>query len=431
MRRPAPAAAVALLLAAATATAPAAEPPREPRGPLPLESSCVACHSQLDGPVKEPADRAPEDVHFLKGLGCSDCHGGNPAAGADGDMDAAHDRTKGFAGRPARLGIPAFCARCHADAVFMKRFDPHARVDQLAEYRTSVHGRKNAEKDERAAVCTDCHGVHGIRAVSDPRSSVHPSRVADTCGRCHADPSLMGRYFIPTNQLEEYRTSVHAAALHERGDLSAPTCNDCHGSHGAVPPGVEHVTNVCGSCHSREAGLFRETELKRGLDLTACIQCVVCHGNHAVLKPTPAMLGVGEGSTCTGCHAEGEEEYAAAERMARSAAALTDRLREASELLDRAEQAGVEVGPDRFELQKARDSLVEARVLVHAFDLERYQTATGAGLAVADGGVAAGRRAFTELRHRRAGLLLSLVVIAAVIAGLVIKIRSIEQGSPP
>ncbi|HEU4402524.1 MAG TPA: hypothetical protein VFT43_10510 [Candidatus Polarisedimenticolia bacterium] len=404
----------------------AAEPPRPAQGPRPLETSCVTCHAQLDGELLEPTRHTGDDIHFLKGLSCHDCHGGNPAAGGDGDPTAAHDPAKGWM-KPTRAQIPGFCAKCHADAAFMKRFDPRARVDQLSEYRTSVHGKKNAAGDERAAVCVDCHGVHGIRAISDPRSKVYPTNVADTCAHCHADASLMGRYFIPTDQFAEYKRSVHHHALDEEGDTSAPTCNDCHGSHGAVPPGVENVASVCGSCHGREATLFRETEAKKKLDLSACIQCTVCHGNHAVLEPTDAMLGVGPQSTCTGCHSEGEPGYKAAAQMAEDVRRLTGKLAEANGLLDRADRAGVEVNPDRFALQKARDQLVEAKVLAHSFDLERFNVAANEGIASADAGIAAGRRAFAELRYRRFGLSLALVLIAAVIVALAFKVRQIER----
>lgn len=409
----------------------AAEPPREaPAGPRPLETSCVSCHSQLDDVLLEPTKHTQDDIHFLKGLSCHDCHGGNPLAGADGDPDAAHDRKLGWTGRPARAQVPAFCARCHADAAFMKRYNPHTRIDQYSEYRTSVHGKRNAEGDDRAAVCVDCHGVHGIRAVSDPRSSVYPTNVAETCGACHADEKRMGHYSLATTQYAEYRKSVHARALYEGGDTSAPTCNDCHGSHGAVPPGVENVAHVCGSCHGREATLFRETEAKLNLDLTPCIQCMVCHGNHAVLPPTDGMVGIGEASTCTGCHVEEDKGYKAAVLMADSIRHLTERLGEANERLDQAERAGVEVGPDRFALQKARDHLVEARVLVHSFDLERLLLAAKEGIASADAGVAAGDRAAAELRTRRAGLGLSLIIIVAVIIALALKVREIERKSP-
>jgi len=412
------------------APARAAEPPREaPAGPRPMETSCVSCHSQMDDVLLEPTKHMQDDIHFLKGLSCHDCHGGNPAAGGDGDPEAAHDRKMGWTGKPSRTQIPAFCAKCHADAAFMKRFNPHTRIDQYSEYRTSVHGKKNAEGDERTAVCVDCHGVHGIRAVSDPRSSVYPTKVAETCSACHADEKRMGHYFLPTTQHEEYRKSVHAHALYDEGDTSAPTCNDCHGSHGAVPPGVGNVANVCGSCHTREATMFRETEAKLKLDLAACIQCMVCHSNHAVLPPDDRMVGVGDASTCTGCHAEEDKGYKAAAQMADGIGALVKRLGEANERLDRAERAGVEVGPDRFDLQKGRDKLVEARVLVHSFDLEKFLAAAKEGLETADAGVAAGDRAEAELRTRRLGLWFSLLVIVAVLIGLALKVRQIERTS--
>ena len=36
-----------------------------------------------------------------------------------------------------------------------------------------------------SATCTDCHTTHGALPSSDPASSVHPQRIAGTCGRCH------------------------------------------------------------------------------------------------------------------------------------------------------------------------------------------------------------------------------------------------------
>lgn len=419
--------AIATLFAGAVVgTSLAAEPPRPPKGPGPLETSCVSCHSELDGSALEPTKHTAEDIHFAKGLSCHDCHGGNPTAGFDGDPFAAHDESKGWTGKPARRSIPNFCARCHSDAAFMKRFNPAVRVDQLSEYRTSVHGRRQAAGDDKVAVCVDCHGVHGIHAVSDPLSRVHPTHLAGTCGHCHSNADLMKQYGRPANQESDYRTSVHAHALYEKGDTSAPTCNDCHGSHGAAPPGVQSVANVCGSCHGREGSLFREIEAKRKLDLEACIQCVICHGNHAIPPPTDEMVGVGPKSTCTGCHADGEAGYKAAAQMSDLIVKLAARLGDAERVLNDAGRAGVEVGPDLFALRKARDNLVEARVLVHSFDIERFTGITNEGIATADAGVAAGQRAFAELRFRRVGLSFSLVVIFAVIVSLVLVIRRME-----
>jgi len=431
--------AIAAIEVSPTSTHPAAapaplpegkEPPARPRRHGPFESSCVQCHLEMDDSEESPAVRVRQDVHFEAGLNCSDCHGGNAAAGFDGDMDAAHDEgwaAHPFRGRPARADIPLFCARCHGDPTYMKRFDPQARVDQHGEYVTSVHGKRLAAGDLNVATCADCHGVHGVLAVKDPRAPVHPTRVAETCSTCHSDRDLMAPYGRRGDPYADYSRSVHADALYKEGDLSAPTCNDCHGSHGAVPPGVDSVANVCGSCHAREATLFREAEMANNTNLEACIQCAVCHTNHAIMLPTTEMLGTGPGSTCVGCHLEGEPGWIAAERMKDSLEGIGTKLAEAYEILERAERAGVEIGPDRFALHEADDNLVEARVLVHSFDLERFEQVASKGLAVAEEGIAAGHRAFSELRTRRIGLGLSLIVIFAVIGGLVMVIRRIES----
>lgn len=391
------------------------------------ESSCIQCHKQLDGPALEPTKHL-DDVHMLRGLSCNDCHGGDPAKGGEDDPSAAHDERKGWKEKPTRLQIPLFCAKCHADAAYMKKFNPAIRVDQLSEYRTSVHGQRNAKGDERTAVCIDCHGVHGIRAIKDPRSTVYPTKVADTCARCHNDAELMARYGLETGQATAYKTSVHARAIYDKGDLSAPTCNDCHGSHGAAPPGVASVAQVCGSCHTREGSLYRETEKRKpALNLTPAIQCVTCHDNHAVHPPSDEMLGVGPRSVCTGCHTPDASQFKSALNMGKAISDLTARLSEANAMLDRADRAGVEVGADRFALRAGQDHVVEARVLVHSFDEDRFMAAVKEGMTSAEAAVTAGNRAFAELRQRRLGLAVSLVVIIAVIAGLALKLKEIER----
>jgi hypothetical protein len=140
------------------------------------------------------------------------------------------------------------------------------------------------------------------------------------------------------------------------------------------------------------------------------------------------MLGVGPKSTCTNCHQPDVPQYRAAEEMGRSIQSLNSRLAEAHSLLDRAERAGIEVSADRFALRTGQDHLVEARVLVHAFDQERFSAAVDEGKKSAETGAAAAERAFAELRQRRLGLAVSLVVIAAVIRALVLKLREIERG---
>jgi hypothetical protein len=136
----------------------------------------------------------------------------------------------------------------------MKRFKPDARVDQVQEYWTSQHGLALLRGDRDVATCVGCHGVHGILAADDPESWVYPTRVADTCGSCHSDAAKMSDRVLPNGQalpIDQYakwRRSVHSVAMYEQEDLSAPTCNDCHGNHGATPPGLEGA-DLCSHVH--------------------------------------------------------------------------------------------------------------------------------------------------------------------------------------
>ena len=117
----------------------------------------------------------------------------------------------------------------------------------------------------------------------------------------------MARYGIPTGQVESYSASVHGVALLEKDDLAAPTCNDCHGNHGAAPPGVESVANVCGMCHASESELFqngRKGQIFAELEIPGC---VACHTHHDIRKPTEAMISFAEGGICAECHDAGEQ----------------------------------------------------------------------------------------------------------------------------
>ncbi len=283
-------------LAAALAGAPAATPAPTTASaptatPKPAEAaSCIACHGQLDGPLVEPVSHWKGDVHGEAGLGCESCHGGDASPALASDAEAAMNPAKGFRPAPDRLAVAGFCARCHSDPAYMKRFNPQQRVDQLAEYRTSMHGRLNAQKDPAPATCVDCHGVHGIRPVTSPDSPAYATNVPKTCARCHQDEPLMRRYGKKTGQYEDYRRSVHGVALLERGDTAAPACNDCHGNHGAAPPGASSIAQVCGQCHGREAMLFRASFKKQLFDGIGVPECIVCHDHHRIKHPTPDLF---------------------------------------------------------------------------------------------------------------------------------------------
>jgi hypothetical protein len=391
-------------------------------------NSCIECHSTLsDERLSKPTQLFDQDIHKARGLSCVDCHGGDAN---QRDKKAAKDPARGYIGKPAPMQIPAFCGKCHSDAALMKKFNPSLRVDQVQEYATSVHGTRLRGGDTKVATCVSCHGIHGIRAPGDPQSAVFALNVADTCAQCHANPDHMQGYSIPHDQFAKYRNSVHAKALYEKRDLSAPTCNDCHGNHGAVPPGLTSVANVCGQCHGRQAELFQKSPHKEPFDRLQSGECLKCHSNHEILTPTDQMAGVGPGSVCTSCHAN-DTGFAAAQRMGQGLADLQTSIRHAEEILDRAERAGMEVSRPKFELRDASDGLTQARVLVHTVSADEVTGALTPAMEVASKSYAAGEEAFGELSYRRKGLVVSLVFILFLALLVYLKIRQIESEPAP
>ena len=389
--------------------------------------NCFACHSELqDSRLLEPALAFAEDVHGAAGLPCSGCHGGDAAAT---DARIAH---VGMLARPPRSRTPELCGRCHSNAEFMKRFNADIRVDQVDRYRTSVHGHRLLDAgDENAATCEDCHGAHGILPPSDERSTVYPLNIPGLCGRCHADPDYMAPYGIPTDQLAEYESSVHWRTVSEAGDLSAPTCNDCHGNHGAAPPGYTTIGRVCAECHFQIGQHYAVSPHDTAFARLGLPACVTCHENHAIVEASDEVLGLGADATCqaAGCHSADD----AGGRAARVMHALIDSLRTefegADSLLLAAEHAGMPVSQAQFELNRARNALVEARAVVHTANLDSIVSKIAEGREIAAAGRSRAEAAFAELDLRRTGLAISSAVILVLIIGLVLKIRQVERNT--
>jgi predicted CXXCH cytochrome family protein len=416
--------AIALALALAAPLAAAAQT-------RPAANTCVTCHGGLaDQPLAAPARLYSEaDVHRDRGFACVDCHGGSAS---DADAARAHDRRAGFRGVPRGADQIKTCARCHSDAELMRKFAPRQRVDQEAEYATSVHGKRLAGGDHGVATCASCHGAHGIRLVTDAKSPVFPTNVAGTCATCHGSSEHMrGRRLpsgnpLPTTQLADYQKSVHYAALTTGNDLSAPTCNDCHGNHGAAPPGVGSVVNVCGTCHAVFAQKF-ETSVHAQIFERGCVEC---HANHAIVKPSDEMLSTAPGAVCAMCH-EGADDNGVkgAAAMRRSIERLKTAVDGSNAVLSRIGNAGIEVGSQELTLAEARTHLTLARTEVHGFDPAKIEAVIENGLKLVADVDRAGEEAAAELAYRRRGLALSLGAILLFVIALAVKIRQLDRKS--
>jgi predicted CXXCH cytochrome family protein len=388
-------------------------------------NTCLDCHSQQGPPFGINADEFSSSIHAQKGLMCTSCHGGDSTSD---DMTQAMGEAAGFKGHIERAQIPALCGKCHSDAAYMRGFNPSLRTDQLSQYKTSVHGQRLAKGDTHVAVCTDCHTAHNIRPPNDPVSTVYPTNVAKTCARCHANADYMKEYKIPTNQYALYTTSVHYDELMVQGDVSAPTCSTCHGSHGAAPPGVASVENVCSTCHVVQQETFDSGPHKAAFAAMNVAACIACHTNHGIQTPTDAMIGTGKGAICVTCHSDGEPGYTAAGKMHADLVKLNGEIKRSDQVLSRAEAAGVEVGEAQLSLNGAQDALTKARVAIHSVRPEVVDQDVQAGLKVTEKTYKAGLAAIAESKYRRTGLTVSLIAIVFVLIALALFIRRIETG---
>ena len=385
------------------------------------QDKCVSCHLEME---LLPEDFQKYDIHLQIGLSCAGCHGGDPTTD---DPEMSMSPAKGFIGKPALKDVPKFCGKCHSDIGIMRVYQPRIATDQVTQYYTSVHGIKLKKGDTKVAECVSCHTAHAIPSGKDGRSTVYPLNIPDMCNKCHGDSEYMQAYNIPTDQYEKYAQSVHGINLLEHKDLGAPVCNDCHGNHGATPPGVESVSHVCGGCHINNLEHFKESPMATPyveLEIHACEQC---HGYHKVLETSDEMIGVGEESVCTECHASGDAGYKAAEEIYVSLKMFVTVYDSAEEKLKEVQRKGMDDVDILFYLQEANQILIHTRNLTHTFIPEKVAEKTQEGIEKSRQAITLAGMEISDYYFRRRGFGIASLFITVLAIALFFRIRNMDK----
>ena len=377
------------------------------------EESCATCHPDV-------RTQYSGSIH-AKEFGCTSCHGGDPALVSV----EAHSVAKGYRGKPERKDIPALCATCHADPNRMKPYG--LSTDQYAQYQTSRHGQLLAQGDPRVAVCTDCHGTHGILAPEEPTSPVARRNIPATCGHCHADPMLMAKYQLPADQVDKFRHSVHGIALFDEEHPLAPTCATCHGAHGATAPEVGSISLVCGHCHMRTREYFNGSPHRKAVDEGKMSECVSCHGYHDTTHPDHTLFD----TACPTCHAAESPGIAAAQRLKTLLSQAQDSVATADAEVTQTSATFPTVVRYRPRLQQGWAYFMEALPVQHSLSVDRVADLTRSTRSVSDEVRAAVHGIEGESRLRYLWLALAWVAIlfAAAVASLYRRQRRREK--PP
>jgi formate dehydrogenase gamma subunit len=151
--------------------------PRSSFNKINRAETCGTCHTiEKEEYMQSIHWRAVQRGHFESPT-CNDCHGEHGIQSPQ-DKDAATNR----------LNLSSqVCANCHASQAMMKRFGlDHG---QFKTYMKTYHGLALLKGSPDAANCTSCHEIHAIREHSSDKSSVHPTNLVKTCGKCHDDVS--------------------------------------------------------------------------------------------------------------------------------------------------------------------------------------------------------------------------------------------------
>ena len=268
----------------------------------PEKVSCGQCHADAAAAYAQSAHSKASQAGKSPAASCGDCHGDAHQIEGGGDPKSPVNHAN----------IPATCGRCHGQKFLMESNGETAQP--FLSYQSSVHGRAVANGSQTAAVCTDCHGTHGILSANDPRSPISKFSVAKTCGACHADVA------------STFNVSIHGQAL-GRGNAMAPTCTDCHGIHSIKPhtdpnsPVAEQNVSrdICARCHegvrlSQEFGVpgnrvtsyldsYHGLAAEGGSIVAA--NCSSCHGVHNILPssdPRSTVNSANLDATCGKCH---------------------------------------------------------------------------------------------------------------------------------
>ena len=314
---------------------------------------CVACHADKRAAFVQ-------GVHAERGIRCHDCHGGDPSAFA---LPAAHRGR--FIGAPGKVATVALCGSCHSDPNRMRQYGLPS--GQVAEFRTSRHGRLLLEgHDLDAPTCTDCHDAHTILRPDDARSTVYPTNIPTTCARCHEDKTLMAKYKLPTDQVEQYRLSAHGVALFRNQNFASPTCVGCHGSHSALPPTVTEIANVCERCHILVGQAFDRGPHGRAAHAGKIAGCLACHSNHGTERVPADHIA----AACAKCHAAGTSAANLGAQIQQRAVEATEELRAAQVAIAQLSLAGRQTGDARFRYQTALTAYEQIAQAQHSLDAE-------------------------------------------------------------
>lgn len=242
-----------------------------------LSRTCRRCHND------DQLQSRPVHIALLEkeregnALPCTDCH-------------SAHTMTPSAGGKLTKSESD-YCMKCHTRGLNMTFGDKETvslAIDG-SQLRSSVHSDLS---------CSDCH--FGFSSKEHPERTFRTGRdysiaSSQTCRRCHFD------------KYSETLESIHFAQLNQ-GNLDAPVCIDCHGSHSIQKGRTEKLRSAkrCEKCHQVIFSTYAASVHGKALidennqDVPICVDC---HKAHDIGNPLTLAYREHIPEMCGNCHA--------------------------------------------------------------------------------------------------------------------------------
>jgi predicted CXXCH cytochrome family protein len=190
-----------------------------------------------------------------------------------------------------------YCLSCHSNpdlSMTLPNGDVLSLYLSSEELQNSVHSPIGIE-------CEACHT--NITTYPHPAIDYQSRRELSrsyyqACQKCHPD------------NYSRTLDSMHARAA-AAGNLEAPICTDCHGSHYVHPPDQPRtlIPSTCGNCHTEEYTVYQSSVHGNALAQESNPDvpvCTTCHGVHNIQDPRTQQFRVNEPDLCASCHANQE-----------------------------------------------------------------------------------------------------------------------------
>lgn len=206
-----------------------AENPKSTVNRANLPQTCGRCHEGPAATFHLSIHGGKRDDGDIKAASCADCHGSHSI-----------EPVKEISSTLSRSTAGSVCAKCHTDIVADYQISSHGSAlkegntatpsctdchtavshlnaplstrdfalemvancskchdKQAPSYRDTFHGQATALGFAPAATCSDCHTPHRNLPARDPRSSVNPANLVQTCARCHTNANANFATYSP------------------------------------------------------------------------------------------------------------------------------------------------------------------------------------------------------------------------------------------